>query len=215
MNYTDILIILWIVALLFYGIDSGKILKTKTNNMSTDQVQIIIKVKGGKCPKTFHKKFKWKVRLISFLFTHLKTKGDISMTSAKVDQTFLASWPAPKDKYGNPAKVQEGSIAFVSDFPEFADIAPATAEEIAAYNESAADDAKIPDDAIPYTAKVTTRKDVGSTMVRIKADGNLDPAETAVSTLEGILTVEVLAGDAVAFAEAKVTTPSDNTDTPE
>lgn len=185
------------------------------NNMKPQYITVSIGLDGDckvKRHKRHHKARKWKVRQIAFLITHIKTKGDIVMQQAKVDQVFFATWPEPKDKYGNPTKVQPDSIQFVSDFPDIADIVKATDEELTAYNDGAADEAKIAPESFLYTGKVTTRKSVGSTMVRIKADPT---AADDDSLIEGTLTVEVLAGDAAGFAEGKTTTPVDNLATPE
>lgn len=155
---------------------------------------IIIITGGKKKKKKKHccSMFSWHPNEVSF-FINLKTKGTITMQTAKVDQKFIATWPAPKDKYGNEATVQEGSTKFVSDDEEIATVEPNP-------------------DGTPYSAVVTTKKKVGSTMVRIKADGDLGEGEREI---EGTLTVEVLSGDAVGFAEATTTAPEDNLDTEE
>lgn len=113
------------------------------------------------------------------------------MQTAKVDQKFNVNWPGPKDKYGNDAKVQEGSIAFSSDDEEIATVAANP-------------------DAGPYAATVTTQKKPGATAIRIKAvdgDGEGD--------LSGLLAVEVSPGDAIAFGDPVTDAPVDNLDTPE
>lgn len=109
------------------------------------------------------------------------------MVQAEVDQTFKATWPGPVDKYGNAAGIQEGSIVFSSDDDSIATI-EADAE------------------AGAYSATIKTHSKTGATAVRIKAkDADGDD-------LEGVLAVEVVAGDAVGFAEPTTTTPEDDTD---
>mgnify|MGYP002390447942 CR=1 FL=1 len=109
------------------------------------------------------------------------------MAQAKVGQKFTATWPGPKDKFGNDAQVQDGSVVFVSDDPSIADV-------------------QANPDGGPYSATVNTGSKVGATTVRIQADADLGEG---VSQIEGLLTVEVRAGDAVAFGEAVTTDPVD------
>lgn len=155
--------------------------------MSFIEINIYKSKKKCKKPKGWH------VAEIFFSNYSLKTKGTILMQSAKVDQKFTATWPGPKDKYGNDAAVQADSIQFLSDDPSIAEI---TANP----------------DGGAFSATVTTKSKVGSTMVRISADADLGEG---VKPIEGLLSVEVLPGDAVAFGEASTTTPEDNQDTPE
>jgi predicted RecA/RadA family phage recombinase len=173
---------------------------------------IVININECKRKKRF-KNLKWFPQSIIFNFK-TKTKGVIMTQSAKVDQVFLVSWPLPKDKYGNAANIQSGSIAFSSDDSSIATIEAANDDNGELTN------AGIDPSLWPYTAKVTTLSSVGATMVRISADANLnddgDPTTTDdVKTIEGTLTVEVLSGDAVGFGDPTATTPTDNTATPE
>jgi hypothetical protein len=125
------------------------------------------------------------------LFNNQKIKGVINMAQAKVDQVFFATWPDPVDKYGNPAEVE--NVRFVSDNEEIASI------------EQAAEGGAL-------RAKITTKSKTGATSVRIQADPKIGAEQ---GLIEGILTVEVLPGEATGFGEAVTTTPEDNQDTPE
>lgn len=98
--------------------------------------------------------------------------------TAKVDQKFTAEWPAPKDKYGNEATVQDNSIEFESDDEEIATIE------------------KNPDGG-PYSAIVRTGSKPGTTLVRIKADADL--TDEGTKEIEGTLTVITVPGDAAGF----------------
>lgn len=142
----------------------------------------------------------WNVKTVEFKNLKIKIKGVLIMTTAKVDQVFHLDWPGPKDKYGNPATVQ-GEASFSSDDEEVATIEPAPERS-------------------PYSAKVTTKQSVGSTMLRIKADANLtDDGDTTtgddVKEIEGTHSVEVLSGEATGFLEPTATEPADNPDTEE
>lgn len=122
------------------------------------------------------------------VFSKLKIKGKIMATQAQVDQTFFVTWPEPVDKYGNPAAVE--NVRFESS------------DETRAVVEAAPERG-------PLTAKVTTKGVLGGVDAKIKADGDIGEG---VKELEGIHTVEVLGGDAVAFGEATATTPVDVTE---
>jgi hypothetical protein len=132
----------------------------------------------------------WYPNMVFFNFHH-QIKGTIMSTTAKVDQKFNVQWPAPMDKYNNEAQAE--NVSFSSDDEEIATIEPD------------------PENG-PYAAKVTTKQKVGSTMVRIKGDAVLGEGEKAI---EGLLTVEVLPGEAVGFGSPVVGTPVDNDETPE
>jgi hypothetical protein len=130
---------------------------------------------------------KWLATEIFFINHSIKIKGGISMVQAEVDQTFKATWPGPVDKYGNPANLQEGSVTFSSDDEEVATI-------------------EADPETGTYSATIKTHQKTGATAVRIKAkDADGDD-------LEGVLAVEVVAGDAVGFAEPTTTTPVDDED---
>lgn len=136
------------------------------------------------------KPFAWYPKTVFFNNKH-KTGGIIMSTTAKVDQVFFLDWPGPVDKYNNATQVE--NVTFSTDDANVATIEAAPERS-------------------PYSAKVTTQKAVGATMVRINADADLGEG---IVPIQGTHTVEVLAGDAVGFAEATATAPEDNADTPE
>lgn len=147
--------------------------------------QLHIHIDESHC--THHRPKPWLVSEVFFINQSIKTKGELTMVQAKIQQVFTATWPGPKDKAGNEASVQDGSVAFSSD------------------DESVATVEANPDGG-PYSAKVTTGDKVGATTVKISADADLGEG---VKTIEGLLTVEVRAGDAVGFTEPTNTDPVD------
>lgn len=154
----------------------------------TIEARIVIDDLRGK-----KKKFEWFPKFI--VFSSQKIKGNIFMISAKISQKFTAEWPSPVDKGGNIAQVQEGSVKFTSDDESIATVEPD------------------PDHA-PYGCIVHTGTKTGATAIKIQADANLDDdgdptTGDDVKTIEGILSVEVLAGEAVGFAEPTTGTPAD------
>lgn len=182
-----------IVMIICAGIMLGQLntIIEKLNSMS----EIIIKVINKCHKKKKKKKFKWHVKEVSH-FNNLKTKGTILMTSVKVDQNFTATWGNPKDRHGNDAVVQDGSVSFVSDDDSIASVEPNP-------------------DGGPYSAKITSHGKTGATAIRIKADANLnddgDPTTgDDVKEIEGLLSVEVLAGEATTFGEPTIGEVSDN-----
>ena len=131
----------------------------------------------------------WAANSVSINHT-LNFQGDITMVKTQIDKKFIATWPTPLDKGGNEAKVQEGSVEFSSD-----DESVATAE---------------PDpDSGPYSAIVRTTNKVGATAIKIKADADLGEG---VKSIEGMLAVEVTAGEATGFGEPTTTEHVDDDD---
>jgi hypothetical protein len=124
----------------------------------------------------------WIATEVFTIQSQLKTKGEITMTSVKVKQTLTATWPGPKDKFGNDASVQDGSISFSSDDSSVAIV-------------------EANPDGGPYSVKISSGEKTGATAIRIQADADLGEG---VKTIEGVLTLEVLAGEAVAFGDPTV-----------
>jgi hypothetical protein len=148
----------------------------------------VIRKKFFECPpEPEPEKNPWKyAEKVSF---NSKTiKGKIMSTTAQVKQEFVVTWPAPVDKYGNPASVE--NITFVSDDESLATIE--AAPEVG-----------------PYSGKVKTQEKTGATAVRIKADGDVGEG---VKEIEGQLAVEIIGGDAVGFLDPTATTPVDQTE---
>lgn len=180
MDWQRILINLLMTALI--------VLIIKLYNMKEIHIHVHLnrkKKKPGKKP--------WSVKEVFFIQSSIKTKGVINMQTAQVDKVFTATWPGPKDKYGNDATVQEGSIEFSSD-------------------DSGIVSVEANPDGGPYSVKIKTLTKTGATAIRIKADADLGEG---VKTIEGVLAVEVVSGEATGFAEPEVTEPVDNEETPE
>src|SRR5437762_1476548 len=69
-------------------------------------------------------KFTWFPKSIFFFNNQTKIGGSIIMVSAKISQKFTLEWPKPKDKGGNDAVVQDGSVKFISDDEALATVEP-------------------------------------------------------------------------------------------
>jgi len=200
-SWIDIILLLLIIVIMVQVIVNG----------GREKTQIIV---NCNCNQPHRKPKQWFPIRVYFSKTEF-IKGIIMTITRQVDKVSFVTWPAPTDKHGNPAKVQDGSIEFDSDDESLAVIDSTTAEELDAYNASLPEGApKIPTELYPYTAKLTTQGSVGATMVHIKADANLNDDNDAttgddVKTITGNLTVEVLAGEASGFGEPSVTEGTD------
>lgn len=155
----------------------------------------------------------WYAIRVFFINHRTQTKGLIMEVNAQIDQVFLAEWPAPKDKGGNPAPVEQ--LEFFTDDESLSTNRQATQAEVDAYNaqfpeEGDGSEKRIPVENIPYTGRIATSNKVGATQVGIRADKKIGEA---VEKIESRLTVTNLPGEAVGFGDARVTAPVDNLET--
>lgn len=132
----------------------------------------------------------WLANSVFFINHNLKLKGDIVMVKTPIDKKFSVKWPSPVDKGGNEAQVEEGSVVISSDDETVATVEPD------------------PDNG-PYACIVHTTNKVGATAIKIKADADLGEG---VKEINGMLAVEVTAGEATGFGEPSTTDPVDDED---
>jgi hypothetical protein len=123
-------------------------------------------------------------------FHKFKIKGKIMTTTAQVKQEFVVTFPAPVDKYGNPASVENVTAYSEDESKATAELAPEVG---------------------PYSVKVKTQTTTGVTAVGLKADGDVGEGVKEIVAVHG---VEVVGGDAVGFGEGTATVPVDSTDEP-
>lgn len=110
------------------------------------------------------------------------------MVKTPIDKKFSVNWPAPVDKGGNAAEVE--NVQFSSDDETVATVEPD------------------PDNG-PYACTVHTTNKVGATAIKIKADADLGEGEKEIN---GMLAVEVTAGEATGFGEPTTGDPVDDED---
>jgi hypothetical protein len=138
------------------------------------------------------------------------TKGVIMEANVKVDQTGLAVFDSPKDKYGNNTGLN-GDLTFSSSDDSVATFTKATQEEIDAYNNDAntqeAD--KIPAELAGYVGTFKSNGTVGTALLKVTGDPSTADDDTPV---EGTLTLHVGAGNASNFGTVRLLGVKDDTD---
>lgn len=127
---------------------------------------------------------------ITFIFSHFKIKGDITMFQLHTDEVLPFKLGKPIDSTGEEADVEEGSLVIESSDP-----AIFTIEQ----------DPDFPDD--PYAGLIVSQGE-GAATLKAKADADLGEGVTEITLeVEG----QVLAAGAVGFAPWSFGTPRKKT----
>jgi hypothetical protein len=127
---------------------------------------------------------------ITFIFSHFKIKGDITMFQLHTDEVLPFKLGKPVDSTGAEADVEEGSLVIESSDP-----AVFTIEQ----------DPDFPDD--PYAGLIVSQGE-GTATLKAKADADLGEGVTEITLeVEG----QVLAAGAVGFAPWSFGTPRKKT----
>jgi hypothetical protein len=118
--------------------------------------------------------------MATIIIDNFKIKSENLMTEVPFGaKSVEISFGAPKDKFDNPAKIEEGSLKIES-----------TDSEILTVEQSEVN----PDN--PYACKVVFTGKAGVAQVKISADADLGEG---VKTIEGAASFETVAGEATGF----------------